>query len=519
MSTLTLPTMPAAWPHQEYGVDETWRLIQAKKRRICLTSPTGGGKSRMAIELILRALAEGWGVSLYSNRRMLIEQLSGVLGGAGIDHGIRMAGYEDEWRKRVQVASVQTEWQAVYKRKRRPLHDSGLVLIDEAHIQKGDAATQIINDHVEAGAAVVGITATPLDLGGIYTTLVQAGRTSELRKCGALVPCYHYGPDEPDTKKLKRQASGEYSEGDVKKVIMTATIFARVQAEFGRLNTERRPTILFAPGVGESIWFAQQFHDAGISAAHIDGSEVWVDGEFYPSSREARENVVEASKRGEITVLCNRFVLREGIDLPWLSHGIFATVFGSLQSYLQSGGRLIRAHPSIDRVTLQDHGGNWHRHGSLNADRVWRLDDTAHVVSGMREERLRNKQEPEPIRCPKCAAIRANGPKCPVCGFECGRKIRPVVQKDGSLKEYAGDIYKPRLVRMKSDTLKNWESTYHRAKRSRNGMTFNQAEALFFHEHHYWPPRDLPFMPTNSRDWFRKVRDVPVQNLTNESYK
>jgi len=512
MNATLAPCLPALWPHQERGIEATWRLVACGERRILVTSPTGGGKSRIAIELILRAMEQGWGAVLYSNRRMLIEQLSSVLGGAGIDHGIRMAGYADEWSKSVQVASIQTEWQAVYKRQRRPLHAARLVLIDEAHLQKSEMAATIIKDHVEAGAAVVGITATPLDLGSLYTQLVQAGTTSELRACGALLPCYHYGPDEPDTKGLKRQVSGEYSEGDVKKVIMTATIFARVLDHFRQLNPGNEPSILFAPGVGESIWFAQQFCEAGIPAAHIDGSEVWVNGEFYTSSRDARENVVQASKLGEIVVLCNRFVLREGIDLPWLAHGVFATVFGSLQSYLQSGGRLLRSHPSLDRVTLQDHGGNWHRHGSLNADRAWRLDDTAAVVGGMREERMRQKKELEPIRCPRCSAIRASGPTCHACGYTTHRRIRPVVQKDGTLKEYTGDIYKPRRTLMKDNTLRDWERMYHRAKRA--GMTFRQAEALFFVEQHYYPPRDLPLMPTSERDWFRQVKDVPVQGLS-----
>ena len=58
-------------------------------------------------------------------------------------------------------------------------------------------------------------------------------------------------------------------------------------------------------------------------------------------------------------VLCNRFVCA-GIDAPWLAHGIFATIFTSLQSYLQSGGRLLRSFPGIDAVTIR-HGGNWWR--------------------------------------------------------------------------------------------------------------------------------------------------------------
>src|SRR5688572_31989517 len=36
-------------------------------------------------------------------------------------------------------------------------------------------------------------------------------------------------------------------------------------------------------------------------------------------------------------------------------------------------------------ATLQDHGGNWWRHGSLNADRDWRPDETANGMTGDRK--------------------------------------------------------------------------------------------------------------------------------------
>src|SRR5690606_19790965 len=114
------------------------------------------------------------------------------------------------------------------------------------------------------------------------------------------------------------------------------------------LNPDRLPTILFAPGVKESIWFAEQFHSKGIRAAHIDGDDIWIDGEYYTSNHQLREEIRKMSESGELPLVTNRFVLREGIDWPFLAHGIFATVFGSLASYLQSGGRLLRNHPSLD---------------------------------------------------------------------------------------------------------------------------------------------------------------------------
>lgn len=501
------------WPHQSYGVHETIRRIQAGVRRSCLTSPTGGGKSVMMMDLIDFAVSCHWGATLYTNRKLLMEQIGKDLQKANIDYGIRAADYVPDFAKPVQLASIQTEYSRSVKKETWNVSQSKLVLIDEAHLQKGDMANELVKRHLANGASVVLITATPLDMGDMADELIVAGTTSELRKCGALVPAHHYGCDEPDTKHIKKQKSGEFSEGDVKKVIMTPTIWARVLEWWKKLNPDAMPTILFGPGVAESIWFAEQFKQAGVKAAHIDGDDVWIDGEFYKSSPEVRQQVIEGSKSGDIKVVCNRFVLREGIDMPWLAHGIFATVFGALQSYLQSGGRLLRAHPSLDHVVIQDHGGHWWRHGSLNADREWKLEYTDNIVTGLREERMRNKTEPEPISCPQCGRCRSSGPTCPFCGLSSSKRSRMVVQKDGSLKEHTGDIFKPRRVKMHEDTVAKWTQMYHRAKHSRNEMTFRQAEALFFLENYYYPPRDLPFMPTNDLDWYRSVKEVPKGRL------
>lgn len=506
---------PVRWAHQERGVEDVWQARKDGHRIIVLTSPTGGGKSRMTCDLIDRSLQDFEKSVLYTNRIMLTEQTVKVMNAHGIRHGVRAAGWDTELEADVQIASIQTEHSKV-KRWQRGLHEASLVLVDEGHINKSGRAEEIYTKHLEAGADIVLITATPIDMGnicGIKPHLVVAGNNSELRKCGALVPALHYGPDEPDTRKVRKQV-WEMTENDVRKIIMVHGIFARVLSEFERLNPERLPTLLFAPGVAESIWFAEQFYDAGINAAHIDGKDCWLNGEFHKSERDIRAHILSLSRRGEVTVVCNRFVLREGIDAPWLRHSIFATVFSSLQSYLQSGGRMLRKCDGKDHATIQDHGGNWHKHGSLNADRNWELEYTLTegIIQGMREERMRSKEEAEPFLCPQCRKV-LNSSICHACGFKITRKSRPVVQANGNIKLHEGDIYAPRNVQMKDNTLQAWEQCYYRARNSKNGMNFNQARGLFFYENHYWPPSDLPLMPKNKLDWYRGVKIVPKESL------
>jgi DNA repair protein RadD len=512
-------TAPALWPHQQAGIDGTLDAVARGVRRICLTSPTGGGKTRMMTELVRHYARVGRRAVIYTNRIMLLEQMIRTFFEADIDFGVRAAGHPLEPEHLVQLSSIATEGSRVVRLGTWTVHDADLVLVDECHLHTGEQAQTIFSAHLVGNplATLVGITATPIGLDGYYDELVVAGTTSELRECGALVRAVHYGPDEPHPAALARfQPGEEVSEKGNRSAIFTAGVFGRVLDWYEKLNPERKPAILFAPGVPESLWFAQEFQKAGVTAAHIDGDDVWAGGKLVESSREARGEVIEGSKDGRIKVLCNYFVLREGIDCPWLAHGIFATAFGSLQSYLQSGGRLLRAYPGLDHVTIQDHGGNWWRHGSLNEDREWHLEHNSLMIAGLRMNRLRDKKLPEPMRCPVCGMI-CGGPKCQ-CGYSAPPRLprtRPVVQSDGTLVNLTGPLVRPRTVEHRQDTVAKWTQCYYQARNSERGMTFRQAVGNFYQKHGYFPdPAKLPFMPTDELDEFRRVRDVPRERLT-----
>ena len=534
--------MPELWPHQVRGIEAVKAAIRKGRRRILLTIPTGGGKTRVACELIEWTMQLGGRAILYTNRKLLVEQISQVMAKAGLEHGIRSAGYAVARDCPLQVSSIQTEGSRVLRKKRWTLHKADTVVVDEAHLMSGKTAKTIMGAHLEDVGTVIGLTATPLDLGDIYEELIVAGTPSELRRCGALVACEHYGPDEPDLARFRKLQLGMdlSAEDQARAMGPRPQLWGRVWKHYQRLNSEGCPTILFAPGVPESVWFAEQFTKHCVVAAHIDGKEIWLKGKFERTSREAREEVLAAFRAGEIKVLCNRFVLREGLDLPEAAHGILATPFGSLQSYLQAGGRLLRANLGKGAAVIQDHGGNWWRHGSLNADREWHLEDTARFVAAVREERLRSKKcrrcrasmipgnpwcpdcsfynEIEPTRCPECDLILICG-RCIKCGYEIQPvvKSRAVVTVDGSLKLMTGDIYKPRVLCRRPDGPSLWKRMYHRGRSKKWDATFRQCEAMYAYENGWrWPDRSWPLMPLDPDDFARKVRDVPVERLIEE---
>jgi hypothetical protein len=515
------------WPHQASVLTELYQRVHpdcelhVPGSSICVTGPTGSGKTRTMSEVLRFCTQHGLKGILYTHRRLLLEQTSRRLESDGIKYGVRASGYEPSPHEDIQIASIQTDDSRVLKRDKWSLHPANVVLIDEAHTHRAETICEIVGRYRESGAIVIGFTATPMGIGHIYDELIFSGNIKALIRQKILVQAEHYGPDEPDLSKITRTATGEYSENDIVKTIMNATIFGRVLDNWHILNPEGAPSVLFAPGVRESIWFAEELTENGVPTAHIDGNDIWINGHTYKSTQDMRDEVFSMLRSGEIKIVSNRFVLREGWDAPFVRHLIFATIFGSLSSYVQAGGRGMRADNdpwTIERygpktcVTIQDHGGGWHSHGSLNQNRNWELDLTDYIAAGMREDALREKKEPEPIVCPRCFAIRLSGDTCHSCGHRHEKRSRMVVQVDGTLKAIEGDIYRPRRKYERQDLEDKWRQYYHRAFRC--GHTFNQAKSLFAMENYWaWPPDNLPLMPMNFKDSFKPVCEVPKARL------
>lgn len=431
----------------------------------------------MIAELAAEYAARDQKTVIYTNKKLLTAQFGQVLGKQGIEHGYMAAGFPEPFFEKIQVASIQTIASRVFRRETWNLHEAHLVIIDEAHGNKAEQAQEILKAHAKMDVPRIGFTATPVGIGGLYNRLIVAGTNAELRQCGALVPCQTFAPDEPDLKEIKRNPdTGEFVEEDVVKRIMVAGSRERVPRIFGRvlehwrlLNPAGGPTLLHAPSVKSSRWFAEWLTKQGVPAAHIDGD----------TPADERANILAASEDGTIQIVCNRFVLREGIDMPWLTHGILATAFGALGNYIQAGGRLLRAYPGKERVIIQDHGGNWWRPGfdSLNDDRAWALGDT-NLSIARKSQKLReagSEEDKEGLRCSRCGAINRESHRfwergCWKCGHKFKRSVRVVVQTDGELKHQVGRATKRKQQRSEEEKIAS--SSFWRAVKS--GMTCAQ---------------------------------------------
>lgn len=358
---------PDLWMPQARGLLQVMDRLSAGKD-VCLYSPTGSGKTRMAIELFKWAEYLGIGGCFYVNRRLLIGQTASRFAASGLDYGIRAAGYEDEFREHApfQICSADTEASRVIKRGVWKLHKCGLVVVDEAHIQRTDTMRWLLMNHRDSGARIVLLTATPIGLSDWCDELVVSGKMQEYRDCKALVPAIVKSIEQPDLRKVKRNATGEYVIDGEKRKIYTQSIVGSVIARWKEFNPDARPTMLYAPGVPESVWFTEQFRKQGVNWCHVDATDAIVDGSKYALDRPLWDDICNRFKDGSIKGISSRFKCLDrdteiltvrgwlGIDSLSQSDQVASVDIASKQIRWVNPTRVIRQEHSGDFYTIKN---------------------------------------------------------------------------------------------------------------------------------------------------------------------
>lgn len=465
------------WDHQKRGLQqsrECWKNETVKSW--CVVAPPGAGKSLMMRRMAIPSVENGKRVAIYLHRKMLTRQTINLFLKEGVDFGVKAAGFEEYENESaaLQICSLAT----VYSRMQRfdfswPYSD--LVIVDERHQQVEKQAAAVFNRHKTEGAKIAGFTATPVGLGGHAEKLVNAGTYEEMLEVGAHLPVEHYMPDSPSLERLKATRITKPDDVAINRV---PTIFGRVYENWQRLNPEQLPAVGFAPGVEQAIWFTDLFKQKGVACCSLDAkTTVFVaknrngvlERKEYTTDESTRREVLEGSEAGKYKIVWNRFILREAIDLPAWYHCLLCTTMGSISTYLQTTGRVLRNYPGYDKVILQDHSGNIDRHGFCNEDRTWILGCTNESMFTKRLKKLLKKKDLVEIVCPKCSAYRTHGTDCPKCGFRYYKNTRSVRMLEGELKKV--EIYKRKSVRQQCEAM--LKSSLWACARS--GRTFQQA--------------------------------------------
>lgn len=350
---------PSLRPYQIKAKNEVYQAFRSGTQSVMLQVPTGGGKSVILSAVARDAAERGKRVLFLVHRKELVEQLAMHLHRQGIQPQIIMAGYAYRPFMPFQVASIQTLI------RRTLTYAPDLIITDEAHHATADSYQTIYRQYPNARR--LGVTATPIRSNGkgfesIYDVLVSGPQISELIQDGFLVPTQIFAsPLKFDVSKI-RVTGGDYNERDLYAMMHKNMLIANLVSSW-RKHADGKRTVVFAINVQHSKDIAQEYVQAGISAAHIDGD----------TPREVRERILQRFATGQIQVLVNCNIITEGFDVPAIECVQLVRPTQSLALYLQMVGRGLRLSKGKDKAIILDHADCVFKHGFPEQDRVWTL--------------------------------------------------------------------------------------------------------------------------------------------------
>lgn len=441
------------WKHQESSAFACIDAIRQGFDSPCIVSPTGGGKSDI-VKIMINKLAfeDGKRILMPFHRRLLLRQFIQDWEKTDVEFGVIARDYPELYndKAKIQLAMTQTICRNMSSNEDFVLPGADYCFWDELHAQTSPSACSIREKLQVTNCKHIGTTATPVGINAVSDKLIDGGSYSDMLECGAHLPLHVYSPEFPNIRDLTPVDVVQRGFDNVNERIRIKSIIGNVYKWWTKLNPMQLPTICFSPGVKESIWLVEQFMRRGVRTAHIDATRISIvektkSGKLelvtYPRDEHNLFRLQMLSVDGSVKIVFNRFVLREGISWNHFYHVISACIFGSLSTYLQSIGRIMRSYHDYDHCIYQDHGGNTLIYGMPDMDRTWRIGDTEAMIARDYRNTLRDADEeenPEPITCPNCSMTRTQGSQCPMCLHMSRGRIRWIRQSNGELVQQEG---------------------------------------------------------------------------------
>lgn len=411
--------------------------ILAGHRRVVIVLPTGAGKTLIASNIVQGCLAKGGKAVFCAPMVTLIDQTIEAFEDEGIDHigAIQADHPRTDSRAPVQVASVQTLG-------RRSLPDASVVLVDECHIY-----SKAIRDWMRERPDLifVGLSATPgrAGMADDWQDIVVGTTTRELIDLGFLSRFTVYAASKPDMSGVK-VTKGDYETAGAEGVMSDAKLVGDITQNY-LLHGENRPTLGFAVSVAHAKRMADEFNDAGIPSAYVEGLTDVLE----------RKAIQRQFRRGELRVIWSVRTMTTGVDLP-VSGIIDAAPTRSEMLHQQKIGRGLRINDDTPDLKIWDHAGNTLRLGFVT-DLDW-----SELPKGKREEKARReKAVPLPKECANCATLMEPRQKvCPCCGEERKPPSGYVETEEGELIPIGGTEAEPKPAKVSMVVKQDWYSSF-----------------------------------------------------------
>ena len=439
----TLPLIPEPqvtgklqlYPFQLAGIEDTRVAARAGHKRVIVCSPTGSGKTEMAIQLIKDAQSRGSRVAFVADSIPLVEQTSKRLRAYGIYHGVAQGQKNTHGRsERVQVWSAQTA-------EARGLVNSSLdmVIFDECHIQW----SKLMRAALEANLYVLGLSATPLTkrLGDYYTHITNVVTTdwllsnvNPLTEQPYLAPLRIYSgvaTTEIDMEGAETGKDGEYTAKAVRE--RGSVVIGDVVSEWDRMCREHYgrwvKTLVFSADIAHGEELCAAFQDIGADARQST----------YRDSDELTRSLVEGFGRQDFDVLVSVSKFVKGFDDPTVLCLVDVRKNRtSLAEVVQKMGRAMRYAPGKEYALYLDHVRNmedWY-HRVLD---IWENGVVKLHRGKDREPRPKqtSRADRPDVACYGCGLVLMPGMEmCPSCGRGRPKPTTEAVVVPGQLQEF-----------------------------------------------------------------------------------
>lgn len=366
---------------REYQLDlfqKTQSAFLQGYRRPLVVAPCGAGKSYLFAEMVRKTKGEAL---VLTHRQELKEQHEALFRSLGIENA--------------RVSMILTEANRLGQ-----YPTPSLIVADEAHLSRSNSWMKVIRHY---DTWTVGMTATPVrldgkPLGDVFDAMVEGVDVKWLVEHNNLAPYEYYAPTLIETDGL-RTLAGDYVVSDLEKLMNERAVYGDVIETYRRFASGER-SIAYCVSVRHAADTAEAFNSVGIRAESISAGT--------PTAR--RQRILEAFRRGEITVLCNVGIISEGVSIDEVTCCMLLRPTESVALGIQQMMRCMRYMPN-KTAKIIDFVGNYTRIGLPDDERSWSLGEPL-----KRKPRLDDNGDFYIRTCPECYMTFKTAPVCPFCG-------------------------------------------------------------------------------------------------------
>lgn len=389
------------YPYQEEAVRSIFKSYSIGNRSPILQLPTGGGKTVVAAEIILKFLELNptKKVVFFVHRSELLDQFAMTFVNQSGGEACGIVDADTRFLNsgcRVYVSMIETAYNRLNKRSNYFGDNVGMVIADECHIASFDK----IFDHFR-NSVKLGLSATPMRLGKknrlseVYDDIISTVNIRDLVGYGSLTPNKTWSIDTGVEFSKIGKRMGDFDVNSIANTYSNTKHIDNVVKYYIELcNYEK--TIVFNSNVSHSLAVNNAFLPRGFDSKHLDGK----------MCKSQRKEILHWFSETPNAILNNVGILTMGFDEPSIINVVMNRPTMSLPLWLQCTGRGGRLFDNKPFFRIIDLGGNVERLGDWSEDREWSLKDSKPSSPGV-----------APIKtCPECYFItHPTASSCPEC--------------------------------------------------------------------------------------------------------